>query len=853
MPLVVESRTTGAPSIGWSKWRTDAIHVVSVRPKSFVLSMEDAGCVRQPVAPGTQGPSVQHGARVPRISLPIGSAGADPSSSTMPADQDVSRASAESSKQSNLSIPVSSGSLGGTHPPTQAYGASTPGWVPPATPAMPSEAPDYFSNTASKPKMESHPWAAVFAERDKQEPMKAGNALHFVPPTPITRPRSSSPSGTSGVRPPGGARLPGGVPISALGALAGAPRRRTTMAATEPLMASGRITATTPAELCHLLEKQALGGSHAPTHLLMVDIRPPTAFSQSHIVSSINLCAPSTLLKRPEFTADRLAEQMLDPGPERNVFQQWHEFTSAEAPHSWIVAIDADSTSLTSTGRSHTGGGGPCLVGLLSKFDKGGFKGRLRWLCGGYQAFNALSEAEKHLTRSPLPGSTGRGSGLPSNSGIVRPRGLTLDAFRRTSTVDGGSGDASDQQAVNPFFDNIRQNMELSCGITDVVPLDVDASPAQHAKLPVFLCHLLDMSPNERGRLLASRFFDIEKQEQQRMHSVLQRHTYESFNKPGASELGRVSSRAANPYSPTERQVSNEAFLLSISAALERGQDHRYRNFWTFEHSRVQLKRPLKDGDPSTKYINASFVNPLRYLGQHRVYVATQAPLPDTMPAFWGVVWEQRIEMILMLSREYEGGRLQCHNYWEAPTSSPFVVELCETAPLTRGELGLSGSNATVQVAVRRTLRVSDSREPTLPPHHVTQLQFVDWPDHSVPDSADELLALMQYVKKHEAQAGMSASPVLVHCSAGIGRTGTYIAIDTLSSYLCLVRDVCEGRATDPCMTREQAEKFWNSDIDLVFEAVVIMREQRMSLIQTVRQYVFVYRALIEFLLAQNA
>ena len=54
-------------------------------------------------------------------------------------------------------------------------------------------------------------------------------------------------------------------------------------------------------------------------------------------------------------------------------------------------------------------------------------------------------------------------------------------------------------------------------------------------------------------------------------------------------------------------------------------------------------------------------------------------------------------------------------------------------------------------------------------------------------------------------------------------------------------------------MTREQAEKFWNSDIDLVFEAVVIMREQRMSLIQTVRQYVFVYRALIEFLLAQNA
>ena len=94
---------------------------------------------------------------------------------------------------------------------------------------------------------------------------------------------------------------------------------------------------------------------------------------------------------------------------------------------------------------------------------------------------------------------------------------------------------------------------------------------------------------------------------------------------------------------------------------------------------------------------------------------------------------------------------------------------------------------------------------------------------------------------------------MLVHCSAGIGRTGTYIAIDTLSSYLCLVRDVCEGRATDPCMTREQAEKFWNSDIDLVFEAVVIMREQRMSLIQTVRQYVFVYRALIEFLLAQNA
>ncbi|MCA7022267.1 hypothetical protein LGL74_13715, partial [Staphylococcus aureus] len=86
----------------------------------------------------------------------------------------------------------------------------------------------------------------------------------------------------------------------------------------------------------------------------------------------------------------------------------------------------------------------------------------------------------------------------------------TLDAFRRASTVDAGLGGTDRLQAANPFFDNIRQNMELSCGITDSVPLDLDLDEAQLERMPRFVRDLAKMESSVRARHLAELFFSIE-------------------------------------------------------------------------------------------------------------------------------------------------------------------------------------------------------------------------------------------------------------------------------------------------------------------------------------------------------
>ena len=585
----------------------------------------------------------------------------------------------------------------------------------------------------------------------------------------------------------------------------------------QPEVESGRIHSLEPAELLSKLR--------AHESVLLVDIRPATAFSRGHIRGCINLCAPSTLLKRKEFTVDRLETQMLDDGEERERFGTWR----THSPDSWIVALDTDATSTTSVGRSTSGGGGACLVGLLCKFDQERYAGHLGWLHGGFAAFQSLPEAREYVVRE-APTAT-RSASHPTSPGIVRPRGLSLDAFRLPMA------DAqAPAQATNPFFDNNRQNLELACGITDVVPLEVgELSDTQKARLPAFLQALLAMPSKQRADHLAQLFFQIEKSEQERLRGVMQRHTHESSGaRHGGGAL--LSARAANPHTPTEREVPEDApFPLSITAGLERGMDNRYRNLWTFEHSRVKLGTPLDPRDPGSNYLNASYLNPLRHRGCHRVYIATQAPLPVTFLAFWEALWEQGCSVILMLAREFEAGRLQCHNYWEF-ASPRLTVHVERQETLTRAGLGLAGD---APVAVRRTLRVERGGASRT----FVQLQYLGWPDHSVPSSADELLALMAMAN---TARGTDGGPLVVHCSAGIGRTGAQITIDVVLHYLRLAKQLAD--APDGSARAAAARDAWSGSTDLIYEALSVMREQRMSVVQTVRQYVFTYHAVIEAL-----
>lgn len=620
------------------------------------------------------------------------------------------------------------------------------------------------------------------------------------------------------------------------------------------------------------------------SNALVLDIRPTTAFSAAHITSSINLCAPTTLLKRREVTLERLEQDMLDDDETVNRITAWRNAPGAHKRY--VVALDTDTVSSTGLGRPATGGGGACLLGLLHKFQAAGFAGQLRWLRGGFMRFQAAEGASQFVRHQSLQAPSAK----PARRGGLR-LGLSPADIPRPHSAAAGS---SSSQYANPFFNNIRQDLELSMGITEHIPLDLPPLSADEvARLPRFLRELATQPEAKRAERLAQKFFEIEKSEQARLHGVMSRHTFDSqVPLRRAQQTAPQVVLSANAAYPCQREPPTappsadvSPFPLSITAALERGNENRYHNFWTYEHSRVKLAAPLCPTDPGSNYLNGSFINPLRHRGVHRLYVATQAPLPSTYLAFWTMIWEQRARVIVMLTQELEGGLRKCHAYWHAGAIPPLSVHV-------RSEQALDAhlrpvDDEGVPVFMRRVLCLANERS-VEPPREIVQLQFLAWPDHGVPSSPTPLLRLI--AEANAAQCAPAAAedaawlqptpgPIVVHCSAGVGRSGAYILIDAALALLRTARvAVEEGKAapeekpalsdgpvpngeahrqapsaatsSENGLTLATARACWEDDSDLIYDAVSVMREQRMSMIQTTRQFVFVYRAVLLALLS---
>ncbi|KAG0423443.1 hypothetical protein HPB47_000802, partial [Ixodes persulcatus] len=198
---------------------------------------------------------------------------------------------------------------------------------------------------------------------------------------------------------------------------------------------------------------------------------------------------------------------------------------------------------------------------------------------------------------------------------------------------------------------------------------------------------------------------------------------------------------------------------------------NRYRDISPYDATRVILQEGTS-GD----YINASYVNMnIPTSGIVNRYIATQGPLPNTTIDFWEMVWEQQCTLVVMLTTLVERGRIKCHKYWP---------DLYETD--TYGHLQVSlaslqqSSNAVKAASTSLRLRL-------VPPwhnreeRHISHMQYLAWPDHGVPDEASDFLTFVQRVRR--SRDGM-VEPTVVHCSAGIGRTGVLVLMETA---MCLV------------------------------------------------------------------
>ena len=248
---------------------------------------------------------------------------------------------------------------------------------------------------------------------------------------------------------------------------------------------------------------------------------------------------------------------------------------------------------------------------------------------------------------------------------------------------------------------------------------------------------------------------------------------------------------------------------------------NRFKNILPFDHTRVAL-----DADPDvpgSTYINANYISG-EIPGSEFCYIATQGCLPTTIVDFWRMVWQEKSLVIVMITNEVERGRNKCAHYWPGPEE-----------PCMYGSLQITNLEETIlpHYILRHVLvtNLSDSQKEE---RHVFQYHFKAWPDHGVPQDPGVVLGFMEDINAKVADIkneSLNLGPTVVHCSAGIGRTGTYIIID-------LIIKLIEHQG-------------WDNEID-VQRSVQIARGQRSGMVQTEQQYKFVYRAILHYVEANQ-
>ncbi|KAL7943829.1 tyrosine phosphatase [Trichoderma barbatum] len=653
-----------------------------------------------------------------------------------------------------------------------------------------------------------------------------------------------------------------------------------TRAVTMPIkLEPGQPSLITAGHLKDLLETEE------EDSILLLDIRSSINYATSRIKGALNLCIPTTLLKRPAYDTKKL-HTTFQGSPAGDKFATWKDVDM-------IIVYDTRSSDSRDTVAAQN---------MIKKFTNENYVGETAILRGGFQGFQTaypeLVDSTSTVTVKP------EGGAFPGAIGGLAPviGGVMLPTSK------------------NPFFSNIRQNMDLADGVGQ---LDV-ACPngLEPSVLPPWLRDAA--AAPDHGKQVSDRFLRIELDEKTRMQNA-----YAAFNEGN----------------PAHNPAMNGRVQLS---GVEKGVKNRYKDILPFEHARVKLQNKPEG---VCDYINASHLTTSR---SNKRYIASQGPLPATFDDFWSAIWEQDVRVIVMLTAESEGGQTKCHTYWKDREYGPIRLKqlsekkasldldksrstTTQSSTASSAEASRKRANTTTTLETNagnpsplqgqseptfvtiRKFALTHSSLPFAPIREITHLHFPSWPDFGTPAQPSHLLALVELANVmqraalpvetasivgssrianelapitwyDEPEADSASRPMLVHCSAGCGRTGAFCTVDSVIDMMKRqrlgklpggqplaqesegdTRMVDSDDAISPMTNRDMGFRFnmdhqprledvvpkeqtsidvsWLRDdsIDLIQKTVEEFREQRISMVQSLRQYVLCYETVVEW------